>query len=154
MMTIESSVMIAAPVERVFAACSDFEHAAERVTQIESVEMLTPGPVGVGTRFKETRIMFGKRATEEMEIAEFDPPTRYLMIAESHGARYETTFRFTPEQGGTRVTFEFTATPLTFFAKLMSPLGRLMAGTLKKCVTQDLEDVRQHLESDSAAVPA
>ena len=36
--------------------------------------------------------------------------------------------------------------PVTFFAKLMSPLGKLLEGTVKKCMVQDFEDLRAHLE--------
>jgi len=54
---------IAAPPMRVFAAASDFRNAPQRIHGIKKVEMLSTGPVGVGTRFKETRVLFKKEAT-------------------------------------------------------------------------------------------
>ncbi|UCF66468.1 MAG: SRPBCC family protein, partial [Acidobacteriota bacterium] len=120
MTPISVSCDIAAPVEHVFARAVDFAHAAERIEAILAVEMLSEGPVGVGTRFRETRKMFGKEASETMEVSTFEPPRRYVLSAESHGARYRSTFTFEPTGHGTRVTRSFEAIPLTFFARLMS----------------------------------
>ncbi len=143
---------VAAPPERVFALASDFPNAPEHVDAIVRVEMLTDGPVGVGTRFRETRVMFKKEASEEMEVVEFEPPSRYVVTADSHGARYRTTFSFEPEQGGTRVSFEFQAEPYTMAAKLMAKtMGKLMMGSIVKCVEQDLDDIKAHAESDAAS---
>lgn len=137
---------IAAPPERVFAVFSDLEDAAQRIQAIERLELLTPPPVGVGTRFRETRTMFGKRATEEMTITAFDPPRGYDVEAQSHGSKYFTTFRFEPEPGGTRVSMHFEAQPLSTVAKLLSPLGKLMLGKLEKECGKDLDDLKRHLE--------
>lgn len=137
---------IAAPPERVFATFSNFEDAAQRIQAIEKLEVLTPGPIGVGTRFRETRTMFGKQATEEMTITAFDPPRGYDVEAQSHGSKYYTTFRFEPEPGGTKVTMRFEAQPLSTFAKLLAPLGKLMVGKLEKECGKDLDDLQRHLE--------
>ena len=146
---------VAAPPERVFALASDFPNAADHVEAIVRVEMLTDGPVGVGTRFRETRVMFKKEASEEMEVVEFEPPSRYVVTADSHGARYRTTFSFEPERGGTRVGFEFHAEPYTMAAKLMAKtMGKLMMGTLVKCVESDLDDIKAHAEAGGGAQEA
>lgn len=143
-----ASTRIAASPAAVFAACSDFEHAAQHIGAITKVEMLTPGPVGKGTKFRETRKMFGKEATETMEVLEFFPNTSYVLGAESCGSRYRTTFTFTPAGGGTDVEFRFSATPLTFWAKVAGAVMMpLMKGVLRKCVMQDLEDIKRRLET-------
>lgn len=85
-----------APRERVFDVCSSFEHAADRIAGIERVEMLTDGPMRVGTWFRETRIM----------------------------------------------------------TRVMSPLGRLMAGTMRKLIEKDFDDLQAYLESQTEPEPA
>ena len=132
--------------ERVFALASDFATMSERIPAIKRVEMLTDGPVRVGTRFKETRVMFGKEATETMEVTAFDPPRSYNLGANSCGCLYDSRFEVMPNAGGTMVTLSFTATPVSFFAKLMSPLGKLMAGTMRKLFDGDLEAIRKVAE--------
>ena len=138
----------------VFRVFSDLERAAERVTGIEKIELLSDGPVGVGTRWRETRIMFKKEATEEMEITAFEPGKGYIVEAESCGAHYTTFFRFRPEGTATEVEVEFQVEAMTFMAKVLSPLGRMMKGTLKKCIDNDLDDLKAVVESATEkAVP-
>ena len=146
-----SSTFVAAPIDRVFAVYSNIPNAAERIPDIQKIEMLSEGPVGVGTRWRETRIMFKKEATEEMWISSFDPPRSYTVEAESHGMRYDTRFDFEEADGGTRVTWTFVGTPLTLGAKIMAPIfGLLMSGMLRKCMQRDLDALRTVCE-DSAA---
>jgi hypothetical protein len=54
------SDQIAAPVEKVFAVFTDVERAAERVSGIKEVRMLTPGRFSLGTRWLETRQVLGR----------------------------------------------------------------------------------------------
>ena len=149
MSTIIATTLVAAPIEHVFGVYTDLEKAAERIPDITALELLTEGPVGEGTRWRETRVMFKKEAVEEMWISSFDPPRRYTVEANSHGMKYETLFEFEPEDGGTRVTWTFDGTPLTFGTKIMAPIfGLMLNGTMKKCMQRDLEALRAVCESN------
>lgn len=144
---IECSVQIAAAPEAVFAAFSDVHNAPQWVPAIRRTEVLTPGPVGVGTRFRETRVMFGKEATETLEITAFDPPRLMAIEADSCGAHFRSEFAFAPEGQGTRVTLRMQTRAVSLLARLMSPLSRLMMGTMRKAIAGDMEAVRAKLES-------
>jgi carbon monoxide dehydrogenase subunit G len=146
------SKQVAAPPATVFAVFSDLEHAAGRIQAISKLELVTPGPVGAGTRFRETRKMFGKDCTEEMQITAFEPGRGYEVSAHSCGAEFRTIFRFTPDGAGTRVDVEFQTLALSFFAKLMRPLSWLTMGTIRKCVNQDLEDLKRYLTTDETRI--
>ncbi len=137
---------IDAPVEKVFDLAADFPNAADRIEAIKRIEMLTDGPVGVGTRFRETRRMFKRDATEEMEVTAFDPPKAYSLGCESCGARYHTEFRFTPKGRGTEVRMTFQVHPLTFLAKAMSLVTRPMMKMCMKETAKDLENLKTCLE--------
>ncbi|MGH7149210.1 MAG: SRPBCC family protein [Planctomycetota bacterium] len=141
---------IAAFPEKVFQAAADFRGAPGRIRGIKRIEVLTEGPVRVGTRFKETRKMFGKEATETMEVVAFDPPNGYTLACESHGCRYRTEFRFKGNAGGTRVEMAFEATPLTFLAKAMGFLMAPMIKSVSKLVDQDLKDLKASVEGKAA----
>jgi hypothetical protein len=129
------------PVEAVFDTASDFPNSAEIVSAITKVEMLTDGPVAVGTRFKETRIMFKKEATETMEVAAFERPHRYDLAADSCGSKYLTELRFEPNESGTLITFTINVAPYTFMGKVMGFIFRPMMKSCLKMVSKDLEDV-------------
>jgi carbon monoxide dehydrogenase subunit G len=140
---------IEAPREKVFERLSDFRRAPERIKGIKKVEMLTDGPVGVGTRFKETRIVFKREASEVMEVTAFNPPTGYTICCATCGCRYETEFRLTPRGTGTDVELRLSVQPLTLIAKVM---GFLMRPMFKMCLaetTKDLDDIKASIEGDA-----
>lgn len=138
---------IKADPRRVFEVLSDFRTADQRVSGIKKLEVLTDGPIRKGTRFRETRVMFGREATEEMEVADFQPDRSYTVSCNSCGAVWSSTFRFVPEAGGTRLEVSMECRAVSFLAKLMKPLSGLFAGSIRKCVQQDLEDMARFLES-------
>jgi hypothetical protein len=146
MARIALSKKIEASPGAVFAVFSDFANAAGRIKAITKLEVVTPGPVGVGTRFKETRLMFGKECTEEMEITGFNPGHSYEISCHSCGAEYRTIFHFSPDGDGTRVDAEFSTRARNFWAKFMAPLGWMMKGMMKKCLQQDLDDLQKVAE--------
>ncbi|MBM4108632.1 MAG: SRPBCC family protein [Phycisphaerae bacterium] len=135
------------PPERAFSVLTDLAHAAGRVKGITKLEVLTPGMVGKGTRFRETRVMFGKEATEEMEITAFDPPRSYTVEAWSHGCHYVSVLAVRPDEAGSVVEMTFSATPLSFMAKVLSPLMGLMARSCRKMMRQDLADLKAAAEA-------
>lgn len=142
---------IAAPIERVFAAASDFPNAAKFIQGIKKVEMLTEGKIGVGTRFRETRVMFKREATETMEVSTFEPPRSYTLGCTSHGCRYATSFTLEPRGKETEVQMRFDATPLTFMAKVLGVIFAPMMKSVVREITKDLDDLKAHCEQARAA---
>ncbi|MEX2317324.1 MAG: SRPBCC family protein [Pirellulales bacterium] len=144
---------ITAPVETVFEVASDLEHAAETIRGIERIELLTPPPVGIGTRWRETRRMMGREATETLELTAFDRPHRYTVGCHSCGAYMETTFRFTPSgdasgPAATDLALDIRCEARSLFAKLMSPLSNMMfAKMMRSCIASDLDDLARVAES-------
>lgn len=152
MKSVECSERINAPVPKVFQVATDLANAPQWSTQIRKMELLTNGPVGVGTRFRETRVMFGKEASEEMEITGFQPNRSYTLGCCNHGCQYTTVLSFDEESGGTRVTMKFGAVPQSFFAKALGFLmGPMMKGMLTKCLKQDLSDLKATCEKSGTA---
>lgn len=147
MATMELSKRINAPRERVFEVFTDLEGCVGRVSGIKKVELLTDGPVGRGTRFRETRIMFGKEATETMEITDFQPNRAYTISANSCGSLVQCTMEFTSEGSATNVVMRMNSKAQTFMAKLLTPLGILFAGTMRKYMEADLNDLARAAES-------
>jgi len=157
MTSISTSTTVAAPIEDVFDVYTDLENAVQRIPDITALEILSEGPFGQGTRWRETRVMFKKATTEEMWVKSFDPPNSYTVEANSHGMLYETLFEFVPEGNGTIVRWTFKGTPQSFVTKLTAPLfGLFFKGMMRKCMQRDLDALRDACEaesSDAAVVP-
>lgn len=136
---------IEAAPDVVFDRASDFRNAPDVIPAIIRVEVLTDGPIRVGTKFRETRMMFKREATETMEVLEFERPHRYVLGAENCGCRYRMDFRFAPGGRGTDVTMQFDAQPLTLFARMMSVLMKPMMKSMVRMVEKDLDDLKKAL---------
>ncbi|MGH3312978.1 MAG: SRPBCC family protein [Streptomyces sp.] len=142
---------IAAPVGRVWEALTDIEGSPRVLSGVERVEMLSEGPFGVGTRWRETRRMLGKEATEEMYVTASEAPTRYVAEADSRGVHYVSEFVLTPEGD------DATAVRLVFGSELdkmggvagvlMKLFGGLGAKAVAKAIAKDLADVATAVES-------
>lgn len=146
-MRIKVETVIAAPIETVFALMTDLARWPDAISAIDRIDVLTDGPVAAGTRFRETRRMFGREATEEMTVAELSPPTRFVLTAFNHGTAYHAEHVLAATEGGTRLTLIFDGTPKTMMARLMLPLGLLMRGTVTKQLAADLADIKRAAEA-------
>lgn len=137
---------VEAPREAVFAAFRDAARWPEFVSGIESVAG-AEGPLNVGDTFRETRTMFGREATETFAVTGLRPGEELTLESDSCGARFVSRHTFEDAGGGrTRVRLEMTSRPLTLFAKLMSPLGALMAGSMRKAIEKDLDEFAAECE--------
>ncbi|MGP4000164.1 SRPBCC family protein [Streptomyces sp. 8N706] len=139
---------VAAPVARVWEALTDLESAPSILSGVERVEVLTPGPFTEGTRWRETRRMLGKEATEEMLVTACEEPEHFVVEADSRGAHYVSDFTLTPEdQDATTVRMAFTATPYSGVAGMLAKVfGGLGAKTVRQSIEKDLAEVAASVE--------
>jgi hypothetical protein len=122
---------------------SDFANAPDRIKAITKVEMLTPEPVGAGTRFREWR---GGHAVD-MEIAAWSPPRSYSLRGFAVGTEFLSEIRCVPDGSGTRLEMEIHVRPQTLVARLFSPLLWLMSRMMVKSCGKDLGDLAAAAES-------
>ncbi|MGH3367014.1 MAG: SRPBCC family protein [Nocardioidaceae bacterium] len=148
MASVTTQRRIAAPVERVWAVATDIPGSAETITGINHVEMLSEGDFGVGTRWRETRTMLGREATEEMWVTSVDPVRSYTVEAESHGMHYVSTFRFLPvDESQTEVVLVFSGEPQGTGARLVAAVtGPLAKRSVAKALRSDLDDLAETAE--------
>ena len=124
---------------------SDFANAAGRIKGITKVEIVTPGPVGAGTRFREWR----GRQMVDMEIAAWSPPRSYSLRGYAMGTEFTSEIRCVPDGSATRLEMEIHVRPRTFGAKLLSPLISLMSKMMVKSCAKDLGDIATVAERDA-----
>jgi carbon monoxide dehydrogenase subunit G len=133
---------IPATQQTVWEVISDIAGCADRISGIVEVEVLTDEPVGVGMRWKETRMLLGRKTTEEMSITAFEPPRRYVVEADACGAHFVSELRCEPDgEGATMLTMTMETTPTSFFARLMKPIAKLTMNSSRKMIERDLDDI-------------
>ena len=142
--TTVSRTVGAAP-ETVFSTVSDISNYSAAVPHLVRVEFLTDQKVGVGARFRETRLMRGKEATTEIEVTEFVANERVRMVSDEGGTVWDTVFTVTPldEGGGTRLDMVMDARPYRILSRLMVPL---IKGVVAKAIAADMDAVKAYCE--------
>lgn len=147
-MKLKVSVPINASKEKIWQAISDIENAQERIPAIKEIKIHHQPEDGlVGLKWTETRVLFGKSATETMWITEAIENQYYKTRAESHGSIYQTTMSISEEEDGNHLNMEFSAQPQSLLAKILSfIMGPLMKNATKKALLQDLKDIKYLIE--------
>ena len=152
-MHVAVAVTAAAPREVVWSVVSDIENAASTISAIDSVEVLERPANGlVGLKWRETRTLFGKSATETMWITDAEERSHYATEARSHGSVYRTTLRLRDAGIGTRIEMTFSAEAVSLGARVLSFLLRpIMRRSIANALQGDLEQVRAAAEARSAS---
>jgi uncharacterized protein YndB with AHSA1/START domain len=104
-------VYVDAPPADVIGFISDPANGQRWMRALEVAELITPGPIGVGSRFREVQSAGGKRIETICEIVELDPDRRYAWRSVSEGpAQYGGSFTATAMADGTELRYEGWAT--------------------------------------------
>jgi len=151
MTTVTVATVVAAPVAQVFDVFTDVEHGAERVTNVQKLEMLTIGGLSLGSRWLETRVVLGRQDTVEMEVTAFEQNRTYTITHHKAGARIDAVFTFDPvDDRTTRVQIEFILESHGLPPGALAPVRWAMASKVRDVIGQDLEDLKAFIEQQPA----
>jgi hypothetical protein len=142
MKAFEFNEHIEAAPRRVFEVISNPSEATKFLENITQSTQLTDGPIGVGTVFRETRLMGGKEASADLTITAYEPNTRVGISTEADGITITYRYDLMPEGTGTRLTWlcELEASGLR---KMMLPM---VAAIMKKEDGGHLQTLKTYLE--------
>ncbi|MEU0395099.1 SRPBCC family protein [Streptomyces sp. NPDC006208] len=149
--TVVERVIRASP-GRVWEALTDLQGMERVLSGVQRIEVLTEGGFDVGTRWRETRRMLGKEATEEMYVTACEPLELYVVEADSHGTHYVSEFELLtagPETTTVRMTFS-AVPPGGFMGLLSKVLGPLGVKAVSRAIAKDLDDVATAVEGRGA----
>ncbi|GAA2530335.1 SRPBCC family protein [Winogradskya humida] len=148
MSTVAVTRLIEAPVVTVWRVFTDLPRRREWLSTVTRVDMLTQGPFGRGTVWRETRTMAdGGEVTEEFRVRECAIPERFVVASPGLGADYRMTYMFTPviegrHRGGTMVTVVQDGSPTAPAGRLLALVfGGLAARTVEGALRRDLDDL-------------
>lgn len=110
MKPITGEIFVDAPVEDVFDFVADESNEPRYNPNMLRAEKLTPGPVGVGTRFAV--IMRGRSRTAlTIECTGFNRPQTLSSLSRTAGMEIEGELTFVPEGNGTSLRWLWTLRP-------------------------------------------
>ena len=94
---------ISRPPQLVFDFITTPDNAPKVVQSVKSMVKLTEGPVRVGTRYRETRLIRGKEEHAELEVVAYEPNQNYAVKNLTEGIETVYQYSFQTEANGTRV---------------------------------------------------
>jgi uncharacterized protein YndB with AHSA1/START domain len=105
-MSVEQSVTIAAPPQKVFSTLSDVGQARQWMPAIQKIDNVSSGAFGVGTQWHETRDVDGRMMDSTIRVTQFEPPTTLRMEVISKGITGHLAFTLTPKGDTTDVRYQ------------------------------------------------
>ncbi len=157
---------IAAPTSVVWEIFTDLTKRRTWLSEVERIEILTPGPFGPGTRWRETRRTHearhqggatnhgdtrpgvkGRVVTEELVVTSAQPPTCLTMALAGSGSTSHLTYLFAPievgpHRGGTTVTAIAEGRPQGRAGRFLAfVLGGLDARTVEGALRDELDSL-------------
>jgi uncharacterized protein YndB with AHSA1/START domain len=144
---IRTEIWIDAPIERVWEVLADVEAQPRWMLDLKSVRMLTPPPIGVGTRAEGDIRIFGMAVVDPITITAFEPPRRFAI---RHVGRFsgEGLIELEPAPDGSSTVVRWSETLIPPFLPHLAGLG--MAPNLQRVFERDLENLREFIETGLA----
>ena len=140
--------VVPAPPEAVWSLFTDLAARPSWLSEVESVELLTPGEIRPGTRWRETRVdAKGAQVTEELVLTEVESGRSLEMTITDGGEASRLAYTFAPvdvgeHRGGTSVTATVEGGPhglanllIAFF------LGEFVARTAEGHLRDELDEL-------------
>lgn len=127
-----------------FEAVSNAEVFCRALPHVVRTEYLSEHKSGVGTRFRETRLVRGKSATTELEVTEYVENQRVRAVADTHGTMWDSEFSVVTDGDATELSLELRPRSARPWPSIMNPLMRVMLG---RALGQDLDALRDFCEA-------
>ena len=126
-------IVINRPVEQVFDFVADERNEPQFNPKVRTVEKVTPGPVGEGTRFR-TQVKARRRTAEmSVELTAYDRPRRLTSVSALSNMEIEGTLTFDPVPEGTRMRWSWDLAPrgtLRLATPVIGLIGRRQERTI------------------------
>ena len=138
-------IVINRPVEQVFDFVADERNEPRFNPKMLTVEKVTPGPVGKGTRFRTQVKARQRTAGMSVEFTAYDRPRRLRSVSELSNMEIEGTLTFDPVPEGTRMRWSWDLAPRGIL-RLATPVIGLIGRREERTIWTSLKHL---LEQDT-----
>ena len=156
MVKARASILIERPAEPVFAfIADDFARNYQRWSpEVRRLEVLTPGPLRVGSRARQVRVDQGRRTDTTFRVTILERPNR-VCFAEVRD-QFRIDYLVEPladeaEGGPIRLTFGFQLTRMELY---MRPFEKLIRSAVQEGATRVVHNIKGLVEAEIPAVDA
>ncbi|MFJ6028587.1 SRPBCC family protein [Pseudarthrobacter sp. NPDC092424] len=146
MVNVQTEMVINRPRTEVAEYAANPDNASQWYTNIHRAQRLTDGPIGIGSRVAFTAEFLGRELNYTYEFVEYVPGERLVMRTSQGPFPMQTTYTWTDDGGGTRMTLGNSGSP-SGFSRLA---GLFMAPMIRRETRKDLRKLKSVLEGQSA----
>lgn len=142
MINLDFGILIDKPVKDVFAFVGNPGNMPKWNSAVASLEQITPGAVGVGSKFKSKAEMMGRSIEGEMQVTAYEPDTKCGFQVNAGPMQVNITLSFKTVGTGTKVSLNAQGNPAGFF-KIAEGM---LAGRVKTMMEENLARLKAQLE--------
>ncbi len=143
MINLDLGTLIDKPVKDVFAFVADPNNMSKWNSAVVSLEQVTPGEVGVGTKFKSVGEMMGRRIEGEMQVVAYEPDTKCGFQVNAGPMQVTMIMTFKTVGTGTKISLNAQGNPAGFFKVAEG----MMTGRVKTMMEENLARLKSQLEN-------
>ena len=146
MINLELGTLIDRPIKDVFTFVSNPNNMSKWNSAVVSIQQVTSGEVGVGTKFKTVGEAMGRRLEGEMQVQAFEPDTKCGFQLQAGPMQMNLIMSFRTVGTGTKLNLNVQGNPAGVF-KLAEGL---MTGQVKSLMEGNLTKLKSVLESGAS----
>ena len=143
MITFDLSTLVDRPMPDVFAFLSNPMNLPKWQHMIANIEQVTPGAPGIGSKFKVSAEMMGRKIDGNMEIIAFEPPAKFGFTNQAGPMQVTVTATLKPAGTGTKISLHADGNP----AGVFKVAEGVLAGQIKSQMEANLARLKSVLES-------
>jgi hypothetical protein len=146
MVKAQASILVKTPPQRVYDFVAvDFARNYRRWSpEVQRLEILTPGPLRVGSRARQVRVDQGRRSDNTFRVVELAPPSKVSFAESSDQFRIQ--YLMDPVGVQTRLTFIFELRRMDFF---MRPFEKLIRVAVRDGAERVVRNIKGLVERES-----
>lgn len=142
MINLDLGTLVDKPIKEVFSFVADPNNMSKWNSAVVSLQQITPGAVGVGTKFKSVGEMMGRRIEGEMQVTIYEPDNRCGYQVNAGPMQVNLNMTFKTVGTGTKISLNAQGNPAGVF-KIAEPM---MAGRVKSMMEENLARLKSVLE--------
>jgi uncharacterized membrane protein len=140
--SVSDSVVIARPVDVVFAFVADHENLPAWTVGVKQSQRLTAGPAAAGARYRVVGTLLGRPVESSYQLTAFEPGRGFAATMTSPMFGFSEQYRFEPDHDRTRVSMSAAVEPHGVF-RLLAPV---MSAGVRRQVRADHRRLKAVLE--------
>jgi hypothetical protein len=146
MISAQSSIVIARPVEDVFQfiAVDFFKNYPKWSPEVEALEQTSAGPIKVGTTGRQVRRDQGRRTESTFRVTRYEPE-RCFSCGGISQPPFRVIYNFEPLDQVTKITFTFQLLKIDFF---MRPFEKLIEVAIRGGTEKTVRNLKGLLEEE------